>query len=168
MASFPGCESTWQLVYYNFIVFSLPGLICARAACLPLLPDLPEVFRRAHAHTCDRPRRFSPVLSCREENLVDRVPRRQPCDFQAPPPAVLFDRVKTTYVKRERERERRKEITRPARITSRLFFSTPVKSVSIRSTMHARIVFPLHRVCPPFLPPLFPLRSLAFTHHVTV
>lgn len=39
MASFPDCESTWQLVYYNFIVFSLPGLICARPACLPLLPD---------------------------------------------------------------------------------------------------------------------------------
>jgi len=39
MASFPVCESTWQLVYYNFIVFSLPGLICARPVCLSLLPD---------------------------------------------------------------------------------------------------------------------------------
>lgn len=38
MASFPGCESTWQLVYYNFIVFSLLGLICARPVCLSLLP----------------------------------------------------------------------------------------------------------------------------------
>lgn len=87
MASFPDCESTWQLVYYNFIVFSLPGLICARPACLPLLPDPLRSSDAGNAHLdikLGRERSFP------RRNPVDRGGGRE---ARAAPAALVYFRT---------------------------------------------------------------------------